>query len=215
MTDYEISELISQEFDLKLLGVTEQYLEIHEPVYENGLLKIDRIDREKDDVIIAYLPVKGEYFFFAVYFDPISNQILNISTESRNIVSLIVSSETMTSKELLNLTNLQCSKFWDKGDLRPNTKRKYTFTGIEFYLVPEPDEFEDKLRKLLDYLETDKSGILALSSKGLAYIKVCMDFHYCNQLLGGFTLDVEILKKISDLNLKLDFQITAWGKPFR
>ena len=116
MTDSEILKLISQEFDLKLLGVTEQYLEIHNPIYENGILRIDRIDRENENIIIAYLPVEYEYFFFAVYIDPASACITMIGTESRNLVSLIISSETMTSKELQRLTILQFSESWDKGE---------------------------------------------------------------------------------------------------
>jgi hypothetical protein len=34
MTDFEISKLIQKEFKEMTLGVTSQYLEIHEPIYE-------------------------------------------------------------------------------------------------------------------------------------------------------------------------------------
>jgi len=214
MTDSEISKLVLQELETKTLAVTSQYLEIHEPVYENGILRIDRIDREKDGVIIAYVPVKGEYFSFAVYIDSNAAQVISVGTESRNLVSLVTSSETITSNELKQLTAIQCQEFWNKGDKKPHTKASYSFSGIEFYLKPEPDEFEDKLNKLLSYIETDRSGILALAAKGNAYIKVTMDFHRGNQLLGGLTLDKEILKRITALNLSIDFQITAWGNSF-
>lgn len=52
------------------MWVTEQYLQIHSPLYINGKLKIERIDREgEDNVVIAYLPVAGEVFFFTVFID--------------------------------------------------------------------------------------------------------------------------------------------------
>lgn len=216
MTDLEISQLILNEFRENTLGVTSQYLEIHEPIYENEKLRIDRIDREKNDnTIIAYLPVKDEYFFFAVYLDKITGEILNIGTEPRNLVSLIFASESLTSDELKSFTKLNCQEFWNKGDKKQNRSTTYKFSGIEFYTNPEPDEFEDKLNKLLAFVEVDKDGILLLSSKSEGYIHVVMDFHRGNQLLGGMSIEAETLKRIADLNLSMDFQITAWGKGFK
>jgi len=216
MTDLEISKLILTEFTEKTLGVTSQYLEIHEPIYKNGQLQIDRIDREKnDDTIIAYLPVKDEYFFFAVYLAKKTGQIFNIGTESRNLISLVFASENMTSDELKTLTKLGCQEFWNKGDKKPNRNATYKFSGIEFYTNPEPDEFEDKLDKLLTFIEGDREGILLLSTKSKGYIHVLMDFHRGNQLLGGMSIEAETLKRMSALNLSIDFQITAWGNSFK
>lgn len=126
MTDEEVAQLINNEFTFRTLGVTEQYHEIHQPVYEKGQLKIDRIDREKQqDQIIAYLPVEGEYFFFAVYIDLINKEIFNIGTESRNTICLRVISEELTSIELQSFTKLTVGKSWNKGDLKPNKKSTY------------------------------------------------------------------------------------------
>jgi len=113
------------------------------------------------------------------------------------------------------LTKLHCQEFWNRGDKKPNSKTIYNFSGIEFYPNPEPDEFEDKLDKLLTFLEADKDGIISLSSKCKGYIHVFMDFHRGNQLLGGMSMEVETLKRIGDLNLSIDFQFTAWGNGFK
>jgi len=216
MTDLEVWKLIVKEFNEKTLGTTSQYLEIHEPIYENGKPKIDRIDREKnEDVIVAYLPVKDEYFFFEIYIDARTGKILSFDTESRNLVSAIFASETMTSEELKSLTRLDCQESWNKGDKMPHRRRTYVFGGIEFYPNPEPDEFEDKLEKLLTFLETDKEGILSLSKTAKGYIHVLMDFHHGNQFLGGMSMESETLKKISALNLSIDFKIAAWGNGFK
>ncbi len=76
MTDEQAIVIIENEFRQKTLGVTEQYLEIHSPVYVENKIKIDRIDREgKDDTIIAYLPVLNESFYFAVYIDTNTNEV--------------------------------------------------------------------------------------------------------------------------------------------
>lgn len=216
MTDLEILKLILNEFNKKTLGVTSQYLEIHEPIYANEQLKIDRIDREKlDDTIIAYLPIKNEYFFFAVYIDSKRHKIITIDTESRNLVSLIFTSENKTSDELKILTKLNCQEFWNKGDKKPNKKATYKFSGIEFHPNPEPDEFEEKLDKLLTFIEHDNEGIRLLSTQSEGCIHLLMDFHRGNQLLGGMSIESKTLRRISRLNLSIDFQITAWGNSFK
>jgi hypothetical protein len=216
MTDEEIARLIHEEFARKALGATEQYLEIHEPVYENGLPKITRIDREKKDgSIIAYLPVKDEYFSFAVYIDEKGKSIGSLSTESRNIVSFLITSNLLTADKLLLLTTLKPTKKWNKGDQMPNKRSSFKNNGLEFEPNPEPDEFEDKLKKLLNYLETDRDGVLSLISNAEGYIRVIMDFHQGNQLIGGISIDSECIKIMSELNLQISVDITAWGNPFR
>ena len=215
MTDKEIAQLIDKEFTEKTFGVTEQYLEIHQPIYKDGQILIDRIDREKDNTVVAYLPVHEEYFFFAIYIDVLTKEIINIGTESRNIVSLIAISEILSSNEIQTFTNLKADESWDKGDLKSNKKSKYTFSGIELIPNPEPDEFEDKLRKLLILLQRYKAGIRTLTANCDAFIKITMDFHGGNQLLGGASLSLENIQILNELNLKVDFDFTARGEPFR
>jgi hypothetical protein len=209
MTDKEVTQLINNEFKVKSLGVTEQYLEIHQPVYDNGELKIERIDREKQDVIIAYLPVKDEYFFFAVYIDPIKKEIFNVGTESRNIVTLRATSEKFTSNELQSFLKLSPDKTWNKGDIKSRGKSVYNFSCVEYELNPEPDKFEDKLRKLLNQLQKDRESILALGMNADTYIQIIMDFHAGNQLLGSASIDLECIKIMNELNLQISFDFTA------
>ncbi|RYX80016.1 DUF4279 domain-containing protein [bacterium] len=215
MSDEEVIQVVINEFKEKLLGVTEQYLEIHEPIYENGTLKINRIDRENSDSIVVYLPVKNEYFSFAVYIDKSQKEVYNVGTESRNTVSLRATSESLTSSQLQSYTKLKASKSWNKGDLKFNKKSTYKFSCIEYYPNPEPDEFEDKLNKLLTYLETDKSGLLALTTHSHTYIDVTMDFHSGNGLLGNAYINLQNIKRMNELNLQINFDFAAWGNPFK
>lgn len=216
MTDEEIAQLIYKEFTEKTLGATEQYLEIHQPVYVDGFPKIDRIDTEgRPDVITAYLPVKDEYFSFAVYIDADKQEIFNIGTESRNHVMLRVTSEILTWDKMQAFTKLQATRFWNNGDLRSNGKAKYKYSCIEFIPNPEPDKFEDKLTKLLNYIEQDKEGILLLGTHANTYIDITMDFHNGNQHLGGAFIDRDCIKRMNNLNLEIRFDFFAWGEPFK
>lgn len=216
MTDEEVAQLISNEFIVKSLGITEQYLEIHQPVYDSSLLKIDRIDREKQSgIIIAYLPVKDEYFFFAVYIDPIKKEIFNIATEPRNMVTLRATSEELTSNELQSFLKLIPDKTWNKGDLKSRGKAIFDFSCVEYTLNPEPDEFEDKLLKLLTVLQKNKDDVIALGLNAHTYIQVIMDFHNGNQLLGSASIDLESIKIMNDLNLLYQFRYYSMGTTFQ
>jgi hypothetical protein len=216
MTDEQVKDLIQTELRQKSLGVTEQYLEIHEIVSEGGELKIVRIDRESEEgSIIAYIPIKDEYFCLAVYIDERNETIQNIGTESRNQVLLRATSNELTFNELQSMTKLKATRSINKGDLKSNKELKHAFSVLDLEPNPEPDEFEDKLEKLLTFLEQDKEGIHSLVKESNVWVSVTMDFHYGNQLLGKAFISLHIIKRLSALNLAIDFDFAAWGNPFK
>ena len=137
--------------------MTEQHLEIHSPIYIDNKLKVDRIDRDKEDeMIIAYLPVLDEKFYFAVYIDIKINEVTSVGTEAYHQVYFRATSESLTFDELKAMTILTATEFWNKGDQRKNGKSNHTFSNFKILPNPEPDEFEDKLKNFLTFLEQDK-----------------------------------------------------------
>ncbi|MFO0331262.1 MAG: DUF4279 domain-containing protein, partial [Bacteroidota bacterium] len=76
-------------------------------------------------------------------------------------------------------------------------------------------EFEDKLVKLLDLLETDKEGIKRLVDKADGRISVAKTFHDGNGMFGGPHLDRKTVKRLADLNLSVDFDLYADGNSFK
>jgi len=216
MKDKEIEEIIKKEFKNKTLGTTEQFLEIHNPMYNNGNINIARIDREEiDDVIIAYLPVLDERFYFAVYIDSINKEVFNIGSESYNRVYFRAHSETDTEDGLKSLTKLKPTNSWNKGDLRENKKMREKVSYIEFLPNPEPDEFEDKLKKLLDFLENDIVGIKKLIETADGYIQVVMEIHNGNGLIGGPTINKESINRMNNLGLEINFDLYVGGNSFK
>ncbi len=216
MTDQEAIELIEKEFKDKTLGVTEQYLEIHSPIYVDNKLKVDRIDREtKDNYIIAYLPVLDERFYFAVYINTTTSEITGIGTEAFHRVYFKATSETLTAVELKTMTKLTPTEFWNKGDLRKTGKSNHTFSNFEILPNPEPDEFEDKLKKLLDFLEQDKDGIKRLVDNANGYIQVAMDIHNANGMIGGHNIDADDIRRMNDLKLSISFDLYVGGNEFK
>jgi hypothetical protein len=132
MTDQQAIELIEKEFKEKTLGVTEQYLEIHSPIYVDNKLKVDRIDQDrKDELIIAYLPVLDEKFYFAVYIDSKTNEVTGVGTEAYHRVYFRATSETLSAEELKAMTNLIPTELGNKGDLRQNEKSNHAFSNFK------------------------------------------------------------------------------------
>ena len=216
MTDQQAIELIEKEFKEKTLGVTESYLDIHSPIYTDNELKVDRIDREtKDDYIIAYLPVLGERFYFAVYINVTTNEVTGVGTEACHRVYFRATSETLTADELKAMTNLTPTKLWNKGDIGKSRKSHYTFSNFAIMPNPEPDEFEDKLKKLLDLLERDREGIKQLVDNANGYIQVAMDIHNGNGMIGGHNIDTDDVKRMNDLGLSINFDLYVGGNIFK
>ncbi len=84
-----------------------------------------------------------------------------------------------------------------------------------FEPTPGPDEFEDKLKKLLDFLETDKVGVKNLVKKAEGYIQVAMEFHNGNSMLGGAGISKESIKRMAALNLEINFDLYVSGKTYK
>lgn len=216
MTHSDIIEKALSEIENRHLAITEQYLEIHELVFDENKPKIDRVDIENEDgTAIVYFPIKGEKFFLAIYIDTIPNlEVRAVGTEPYNSVRFVASSESLDLKELSELTTLKYSTGKNKGDKR-GQNGMWNYSSISFEPNPEPDEFEDKLRKLLSYLEQDKLGVSNLIEQGKGYVQVAIEFHNGNTMLGGPHLSLESIKRLSELNLAIDFDLYVGGNSFK
>jgi len=218
MTDPIIIEKAIEEIETKTLGMTEQFLSIHKLVYIDNKQKIARVDTDKLDEAIVYFDVEDEKFFLAVYVDLKPNiSVRWTNTEPYHSVYLRASSDNLSLNDLSLLTSLTSTRGRNKGDKRnPNNGTvEWKYSTIDFEPNPEPDEFEDKLTKLLDHLEKDRNGIEKLVQKAdYCCIHVYSSFHNGNTMLGGHHIKRDHIKRMSKLNLEIDFDISADGNFF-
>lgn len=218
MTDNLIIEKAIEEIEARNFGVTQQFLEIHNIAYVDNKPQIARVDRDNKDEAIVYFNVEGEKFYFALYMDlkPVVS-VRWVGTEPYHSVKLAVQSETLSMKELSELTKLTPTKGNNKGDRRQpnNDKALWKYSRILFEPNPEADEFEVKLTQLLSYLEQDKEGIEKLIKNADCFISVGSAFHNGNTMLGGFHLNADQIKRMSEMNLSIDFDIYADGNLFK
>ncbi len=213
-----IIEKAMEEIETKSLGITKQFLQVHKIVYADGKPQAARVDLDKKDEAIVYFNVMEEKFFFAVYVDlKLNVSVRWCNTEPYHSVYFRALSDKLSLKELSHLTKLTSTRGRNKGEKRsPDTKSDVVWkhSTIDFEPNPEADEFEDKLTKLLDYLEKDKEGVASLVNKAGGHIQVYSSFHNGNTIIGGHHLEKDHIKRMSRLNLEIDFDITADGSFF-
>ncbi|WDF48365.1 DUF4279 domain-containing protein [Chryseobacterium sp. KACC 21268] len=213
MNESEIITLIQTEIEKKDWGFTEQFLEIHSPVYINNIVKIENIITANNEVTV-YLPIVGERFYLTFYIDLIKKEIFGISTEPYISIYFRATSENLSSDELRKNTKLAITESWNKGDIRKNGKGIYSFSSVIIDINKTPDSFEAKLNALISELENDRDGIKKLAELADGYIQVLMEFHNGNGLIGGPNLSKEIIQKLSEMDLSVDFDLAVSGNKF-
>ena len=210
----QIIAIAIREIEEKNLPATEQFLNVHSVLYENGSPVVEYICASKDGTYTVYFKVKEEQFFLAIVVDMNEkNDVRWTYQEGHNQISFNVDSETYSYDELVKLTKLQPNWGWDKGSHRSPILKKISRIG--FIPTPEPDTLESKLNKLLDYLESDIEGIQQLVTKADAYISSTITVHNGNSHIGGVFLEPQTLQRLSALNVSIDFDFYATGNLYK
>ncbi len=149
----------------------------------------------------------------AVYLDTQPDiSVRSIYIEPYHCVSFKASSKTLPLGQLAEFTTLKTRGGWNKGDKMKSGNATYKDSLLVIEPNPEVDEFDDKMNKLLNYLEQDPEGINKLVDSAGGYIQVASIFHNGNTMLGGNHLNKEMIRRMSNLNLAIDFDLYAKGE---
>jgi len=216
MTNTLIIEKAIDEILNKKFGGTQQFLQIHQVVHIDDKPTVSRVDTERQDgTAIVYFPVVNQKFYLAVYLDTNPEiSVRFVDTEPYHAVYFRATSEQLTLDEISVLTKLRPTASWSKGDKKKFGDSFYKWSNFAFEPNPEADEFEDKLKKLLDLLEQDKEGVKQLVDKAYGRIQVASCFHNGNTMLGGHHINKEMINQMAELNLEIDFDLYAEGNMF-
>jgi hypothetical protein len=117
MFEKQVSIKVNQEIQDRTKRLTDLFLQVHDIMRVDGLPKIERIDTDGEDgIVVAYVPVKDESFYFALYFEnKESLRIMGVGTEPHNSVYFCATSRELNVDELKALTTLEATKRWTKG----------------------------------------------------------------------------------------------------
>lgn len=213
MTEQEIRELIQNELTNKEWGFTEQVLEIHSPVYQDGKIIIENIVDDNNEKIV-YLPIVDEHFYLAFWIHTKNKEIIGISIEPGVSIYYKAISENYSSNDLRDITRLEITKSWNKDDQRKSNAGSYGFSCIMIEADKKPDVFERKLDILLSELMKDPDGVKKLSDLADTTIQVVIHYHNGNGMIGGPSLSDKNIKTLADLNLSIDFDFYISGNQY-
>jgi len=200
-------ELSSPQFEL-----TKQFLAVNIIERdESSNYVCDRYEiNSEENTISFYFKIEGEEYFFCVLINLNGNDVTWVYPENSNRCYLTATSEELSLKELSEITRLNYSSGWSKGDIRKNGSA-YTFSRINFEFYEKKSyAMEILLALVLDEVEKDKEGVIELAKKACASISICK--HQYISANAGIFLDAEIMARLSSLNLKLDIDMYIAGE---
>lgn len=204
----EIKELVEKEFLQKNVSTTADLLSKYKPIYQKEKLVFNRVDNKKPgNIVTAYLPIQDKSFYFAVSVDIESKKVISFSTEGHHLLYFRATSIFQNADQLKAYTTLPLSSSWSKGDKNPNGNFDYFFSAITIESTKDADHLEDKLEQLISTLEDDKMGITNLSSQSKTFIKILSTFGTHEEEITSFSLPKELMLRIVELGIELDFQI--------
>jgi len=164
----------------------------------------------KRQMLFTFL-LKMNHFFLSIYFSKENNEITNVETENGNQVYFTATSENLTFEQLSELTKLSGLSGWSVNDDRKVGKGKYNFSRLTFEPIKSRAyDLDEKLKLLLNELEKDTKGIKKLTEIADAGISI----HHQQYIDGnkGINFDIEIINRLSNLNLGIDIDQYVHGK---
>lgn len=209
--DKATDEILNPEF-----AVTKQYLEVNEVAFENGKPKVERIDINYGDNLVAvYFPFKDERFFLQVNLTKSPDiKVDFVFTENGNRVYFTATSEGLTQEELSANFPFKPLTGWSKGDYKKNGKTKYKFSRISFEpFESEACDLERQLELLLTELEKDSETVKQLTQKATAYISVCRHQYISGN--AGIHFDNKTIQRLAKLNLSVDIDTYIVGNAIK
>ncbi len=216
MENQEFIEKARAEILNPTFEITKQYLEVMEVELENGLPKVERINLDLSENIVAvYFPIKNERFFLEIHLTKKPKIEIDFSwVQSGHQVYLTAVSEELSFEELSADIEFGPLEGWSKEQLRPVGGKPYSFSRISYEPIKsEAYGLEEKLSLLLTELEKHTESVQKLTKRAEAYISVCRNQCICAN--AGIHFDIETIHRMSALNLEIDIDTYIVGEPLK
>ena len=180
---------------------------------ENEAPRIARMDMDHSSNSVAvYFHISDEDFFIVVNISKDGKpEVEWVWIESGHRVYLTATSDTLAYEELASYLPYDSLTGWSKGDLNRGGKRVHKFTRVSYEPnVNEAYSLEGKLLELLLDIEKIPEAVHSLVGNSNAYISICK--HQYVSANTGIHLGLDILHRLSALNLELDIDTYISGK---
>ena len=208
-------EISIKEFEERFWGSSQQYREVMEVAWRDGIPNIVRIEKQEDDYAV-YFSVKGEKFYYTHYFSVHPQvELIGVDITPATLATLRIYSDRLSIDEIQAKISIPATRTYKQGE-----KDKFMPIHKQNRLDFRPDQntagdIVKKLLALLDYLEPHEAALKELSNTGCQlYITVYWKAYIGNTMLGGFYLNKDIVKKLNNLDLEIDFDLYVSGISF-
>ncbi|WP_299458170.1 DUF4279 domain-containing protein [uncultured Microscilla sp.] len=201
----------------KFLSSTRKCLTQLEVIQENQVPKISHLTFDDDEQLFkVFFPIKDHHLYLVICIDSVSCSRPKWSyIQQGNGVLFAAASDTLTFEELQAMTSIKATEGWSKGQLKKNSSNQnevHRYSSFTFEPIREGFVYmTEKLTTLLDMLEADIEGVRRLAEVANAGIQVyTYDFaEYGN--LPGVHLSKEVIRKLGNMHLDIDFEMYVNG----
>jgi hypothetical protein len=203
----EIKEAVEREINDRNLSASAHHLKLHQPVYNKGKLQFAAVDKAREgNIVVAYLPVAEQPFYFAVSVNTDAARVISFATEAGYTIFLRATSIVHTAEVLKSFTTLIPSRSWSKGDKNPDSNFDFFFSAITFEDQSGAGLLEDKLDAFLNVLEQDTTGIQKLVADSNVYLQIIAHHSISDDNISSFVWSRDLLKRLVALNLEVNVE---------
>jgi hypothetical protein len=194
------------------LGVTEQILETHQLVIDDGqpaILWID--DQTESEAFFVYFAIEAEPYQFVIVIRSEQGGLIPSAAyiEAATRVYLVINSVTLSPEQITAAMMLVPTRTHLRGE--PINLRSPQLSKINrWYFEPQsnkPGSLEGKLKVLLDKLEGRHRAIADLKPDCEIYICIC--YHGYRTAMGGWHLDPQTLQRLAAFGIDVDLDLYA------
>ncbi len=209
MTNNHLLQIALYEISSPTLDFTQQFLNRYKLKIENDVLKLFNTNNELFPGSTVFF-FKHEYkdFYLAIQIgDATPHNVISSWVEPRYSTWFRAMSEDLNFSELSAYTKISPNDGWTKGDPIPNRTVLQRFSA--FFVEPDAEimNYNAQLESLLNILETDSEGIVALTHASECTIRVTTTFFKQLGVPHRHTISATTLKRLHQLNLEIDFDV--------
>jgi hypothetical protein len=198
------------------LGVTEQVLAVHQLSVLDGSPFVLRVDEDAEPgAYYIYFEIEDEPYHFVVVIREQQEKLMASAAyiEAAVRVYLTISSATLHPDSITDKVKINPTRTRFLGEARSPQAPHIKLKENRWYLEPQestPGSLENKLKFLLDRLESNQSMIADLQAE--CEICLCICYAGYRGWMGGWHIDKATLRRISALGAAVDLDLYAYGQ---
>jgi hypothetical protein len=215
LQDVALSVAISEVLN-PTLGVTEQVLAVHKLLVRDGNPLVLLVDKDTElEACYIYFDIEDEPYYFVVVIREEHKKLIASAAyiEAAVRVYLTIRSTTLHPDTITDKVKVNPTRTHLLGEARSPRTPHIRFKENCWYFEPQksvPGSLENKLKFLLDRLESNRFMIAVLQDE--CEICICICYKGYRGWMSGWHIDKATLRRIIALGAEVDLDLYAYGE---